>query len=179
MDLTLCTKRLALVAMTDQDIEFLTDLLTLPIVNRFEQKPQPSREEAEENCRSLLEKAKKIPEAGALRWIVRTSEGDRIGQVQITCNWEDTREWEIGYTFLPQHWSQGYATEAVERLIRFAFEDLKVHKIVALINAENKRSVALAKRLKMVQEGFLREARLIAGVYYDEIVFALLKTDLD
>jgi len=25
----------------------------------------------------------------------------------------------------------------------------------------------------------LREARLIAGVYYDEIVFALLKTDLD
>ena len=64
-------------------------------------------------------------------------------------------------------------------MFRFAFEDLKVHKILALINAENGRSVAAAKRLNMVQEGYLREARLIAGVYYDEIVFALLKTDLD
>lgn len=179
MDLAFCTKRLSIDAMTEKDIGFLTDLLTLPIVNRYEHKPQPSRERAEENCRSMLEKAQKLPEAGALRCIVRTSEGDRIGHVQITCNWEDTREWEIGYAFLPEHWNKGYATEAAERMIRFAFEDLKVHKILALINAENRRSVAVAKHLNMVQEGYLREARLIAGVYYDEIVFALLKTDLD
>lgn len=179
MDLAFCTKRLSIDAMTEKDIGFLTDLLTLPIVNRYEHEPQPSRERAEENCRSMLEKAQKLPEAGALRCIVRTSEGDRIGHVQITCNWEDTREWEIGYAFLPEHWNKGYATEAAERMIRFAFEDLKVHKILALINAENRRSVAVAKHLNMVQEGYLREARLIAGVYYDEIVFALLKTDLD
>ena len=49
---------------------------------------------------------------------------------------------------------------------------------MAFINYENKRSVALVKRIGMVNEAHLREGRLVDGKWNDELLFTLLKTDL-
>ena len=46
-------------------------------------------------------------------------------------------EIEIGYFLRRSAWGNGYATEAVERILRFAFEASPLEKVVAVIEPEN------------------------------------------
>jgi len=116
---------------------------------------------------------------GAILFIVANENNERIGEVFLTCDYNKNRDWEIGYKFHYEYWGRGYASEAVTRLINYGFYELNVRRISAYINYENKRSVALAKRVGMFQEGHLREVRWVNGEWNDEIIFSLLKKDFD
>ncbi|MBU5439129.1 GNAT family N-acetyltransferase [Tissierella sp. MSJ-40] len=179
MELTLKTDRLLLHQITEEDFEFLIKLETRPENKKYEMEGIPQKDSIIKRCKGFIESTRGLPEEGAIRYIVYNEKNEMIGDVSLTCNWEKTKEWEIGYAFLSEYWGNGYATEAVRSVINFAFKELRIHKLMAFINSENTRSVALAKRIGMVQEGHMREARLIDGKWNDEFVFTLLETDLE
>ncbi len=54
---------------------------------------------------------------------------------------------EVGYAFGKQFRGQGYATEACQAVIDYAFGILRIRRLVTPANSENKGSVALLKRL--------------------------------
>ncbi|MBL8046597.1 MAG: GNAT family N-acetyltransferase [Anaerolineales bacterium] len=58
---------------------------------------------------------------------------------------------EIGlfYWFAPEACGQGYATEAAHALVRFAFETLRVKRIVATTEFDNAASQAVMRKLGM------------------------------
>ena len=60
---------------------------------------------------------------------------------------------EIGWQLRPSSWGFGYASEAAAPVIRYAFEELNLPMLLAITQPENKRSVALAKRLGMQSDG--------------------------
>jgi RimJ/RimL family protein N-acetyltransferase len=51
--------------------------------------------------------------------------------------------WGLG----PVHWGQGFATEAVEAVIDWAFARDEVDELISLIHPDNTRSMALAERV--------------------------------
>ena len=102
----------------------------------------------------------------------------KIDEIHINCLWNETLEWEIGWHFLSEHWGRGFATEAAKAVIKYAFENFKIHRLIALCCAENKPSVALAERVGMLKDGRMRENKLINGIYYDEYVFSVLKHEV-
>lgn len=63
--------------------------------------------------------------------------------------------WEIGYVFNPKYYGKGYATESCRAVIDNGFKNLKVRRIVAMCNPDNKSSWKLLERLKMRREGHL------------------------
>ena len=89
--------------------------------------------------------------------------------------------WELGYVFNRAYWHNGFATEAAQALLTYAFATLHAHRVFAECNPENTASVRLLQRLNMRQEG-----RLIANVAFrkhpetgmplwqDTLVFAIL-----
>jgi len=178
MGWNLKTDRLLLREINEENLDFLMELKTRPETNKYENGGIPSNDSIIEHCHLLIEKAELLPEEGAIMYAVYNAKDEMIGDVHLNCNWKETGEWEIGYGFLCEYWGNGYATEAVKTVIEFAFKKLHIHKLMAFINAENIRSVALAKRIGMVQEGHMREGRLVDGKWNDEFVFTLLKTDL-
>lgn len=178
MKRVLRTERTLLRELTEEDYEFICELESRNESYKYETEGKPEKNEVIRNCRSFIEKSKKLPEEGGIKFIVYNKEGEKMGAVSIWCNWEKTKEWEIGYKFLKEYWGKGYASETTERVVEFAFNEMSIHKLIALINYENKKSVAVAQRLKMVQEGHMREARLVEGKWNDELLFTLLKTDL-
>lgn len=178
MDFSLKTERLLLREIKEEDIHFLLRLETRQENSRYEPEGIPDADTVVEGCRRFMEKAKLLPDCGAVKFVVCKNEGEKLGTVTLRCNWEITKEWEIGYHFLREYWGAGYALESVRSVIEFAFEKISIHKLMAFINLENIRSVALAKRIGMVQEGHMREARLVGGKWNDELVFSLLKSDL-
>ena len=61
--------------------------------------------------------------------------------------------WEIGYVLNPDYQGKGYATEASRRILKYGFEELNAHRIMARCNPVNKKSWHLMERLKMRREG--------------------------
>ena len=59
---------------------------------------------------------------------------------------------EIGWCLDPAYGGQGYATEAVERLLTVCFDDLDLRRVTAECFAENRASWRLMERVGMRRE---------------------------
>lgn len=72
-------------------------------------------------------------------------------------------EIEIGWRLPRSAWGHGHASEAARGVLRHAFETLALDEVVALIDPENVRSIAVAAKL-----GFSRAGRRAAyGTDFD------------
>lgn len=54
---------------------------------------------------------------------------------------------DIGYAFLPEYWSKGYAIEAAAAVMRTANRDFGLHRVVAVTNNDNDSSIRLLEKL--------------------------------
>ncbi len=72
---------------------------------------------------------------------------------------------EIGYVLNPTYQGQGFATEAVRRVLAFGFEELNLHRIEAHFIEGNTASRRLMERVGMTLEGYARESMRIKGRY--------------
>jgi RimJ/RimL family protein N-acetyltransferase len=81
---------------------------------------------------------------------------------------------ELGYVFHPAYGGRGYASEAAHAVLHLAFDDLRLHRVIARVDARNTASARLAARLGMRQEARLVENSRFTGEWSDELGFALL-----
>jgi len=58
---------------------------------------------------------------------------------------------EIGlfWALFPEQWGRGYATEAAAAMVAYAFDELRLRRIVATTENDNTRSIAVMRRLGM------------------------------
>ncbi|WP_343672137.1 GNAT family protein [Chitinophaga sp.] len=84
---------------------------------------------------------------------------------------------EMGYDLLPAFWGKGIMTTALHRLLQYAFEDLALNRIEAVVDPANKLSLRLLERLGFHQEGLLRQAFFQKGHFVDAYMFSLLSSD--
>jgi len=55
---------------------------------------------------------------------------------------------ELAWQFAPDHWGNGYATEAARAVAAWAFDD-SAHEVFAVMRPANERAEKLARRLGM------------------------------
>lgn len=84
----------------------------------------------------------------------------------------------LGYRIFNSHWGQGYAKEAVKAIIDIGFKDLKLHRIEAGIEPNNRRSLNLAKSLKMRREGVKKRALFLRNKWVDLVMYTLTSEDV-
>lgn len=82
-----------------------------------------------------------------------------IGDCALKVGRGDPRQAEIGSTLSRAYRGQGYATEAVSRLLDYAFGAMGLHRVVATTDQRNERSFGLLERPGVGREGsFVRNA---------------------
>ena len=82
---------------------------------------------------------------------------------------------ELGWCLDPGYTGKGYATEAVNALIRLCFEDLALRRVIANCFADNVASWHLMERLGMRREAHtVRESLHRSGAWLDGMSYALL-----
>ncbi len=89
----------------------------------------------------------------------------------------DSRNAIIGYFVDKQHWSNGYATEMVQALVRFGFEQLQLHRIYANCDAENPATRRVLEKVGMRQEGLLRQHCLRSYGWADVCLYGILQAE--
>lgn len=84
----------------------------------------------------------------------------------------------LGYRIFNAYWGKGYAKEAVKATLDIGFDDLKLHRIEAGIEPNNKRSLKLAKSLKMRREGVKKRALFLRNKWVDLVMYTLTCEDV-
>jgi RimJ/RimL family protein N-acetyltransferase len=69
---------------------------------------------------------------------------------------EDLDDADIGFALLEQHWSQGYAAESAEAVMRQARETLNLQRIVAIVAPDNHSSIKLLEKIGLTFERMIR-----------------------
>jgi Acetyltransferases, including N-acetylases of ribosomal proteins len=81
---------------------------------------------------------------------------------------------EVGYWLVLATQGHGYATEAVGRLLSYAFDTLDLSRIEATVDAPNDPSVGVLESLGFTHEGTRPEARVFDGERVDVYDYGLL-----
>jgi len=86
---------------------------------------------------------------------------------------------DLGYWLGQDYWRKGYATEGVTKIIDYAFQQLKLRRLVIPAFAANEGSNGLAKSLGFTYEGRFRQAVVCkaTGKIHDENVWSLLRKE--
>jgi|SRR5215212_9330945 RimJ/RimL family protein N-acetyltransferase len=103
--------------------------------------------------------------------------GALIGDCALRVNKHEPYLAEIGYTLARKHQGKGLASEAVSRLLDYAFDALGLHRVIAIADCRNAPSVALLERLGMRREGHFLENNWFKGEWADEYLYAVLKNE--
>jgi len=80
----------------------------------------------------------------------------------------------LGYYVGAQYAGEGHMTEALQLLLRYAFKDLKLHRLEANIQPGNFASIALVKRAGFILEGYSPRYLKVCGRWRDHERWAIL-----
>jgi RimJ/RimL family protein N-acetyltransferase len=113
--------------------------------------------------------------------VVRREDGALVGDCAACPGAADPRIVEIGFSLAPQYQGRGYATEAVDRLLSYLFDEAStarpVHRVTAGCDVRNARSAALLDRVGMRREGRLVESEWFKGEWTSEYRYAVLRPE--
>jgi ribosomal-protein-alanine N-acetyltransferase len=79
----------------------------------------------------------------------------------------------VGYWIDEEHAGNGYMPEAVAVVLRYAFDELGLHRVEAAIVPRNERSRRVAEKLGMRDEGTSDRFLQIRGVWEDHVRYAM------
>lgn len=102
-----------------------------------------------------------------------------LGHIEFfkTVNYLD--EYELSYQVYPaEHRGKGLATEAVNLLVRYLFENKRVNRIRLVIHPDNLASRRIAEKCGFRHEGTAREAWYHKGFHQDVEIYAILHKDV-
>lgn len=114
----------------------------------------------------------------SLCWAITFPGEDRmIGKCILFRFDEANKRAEIGYILNREYWRRGLMRQALEAVIDFAFDTLKLHRIEADVDTENAGSIALLEKLGFKREGLFRERWFVYEQWQDSVMLGLLEQD--
>ena len=110
--------------------------------------------------------------------ICRVADGAVIGAISLSQIFRGGfQNAYLGYYVGGSYARRGYMTEALELMLGYAFEQLKLHRLEANIQPANVASVALVRRAGFSREGFSRRYLKICGRWRDHERWAIIVED--
>jgi RimJ/RimL family protein N-acetyltransferase len=149
------TKRLTLRYFRPDDAEFIVRLLNEPaFVEYIGDKGVRTVEEANEYLRNgPMDSYERF--GYGLNMVELKESGEPIGMCGLVRR-DNLDDADIGYAFLKQYWSKGYARESAEAVLQHARNALGVDRIVAIVTPENHSSIKLLEKIGLTFERKIR-----------------------
>jgi ribosomal-protein-alanine N-acetyltransferase len=110
--------------------------------------------------------------------ICQRSDGAIVGSINISQIFRSGfQSAYLGYQVGAPFAGRGYMTEALQLLLRHAFDKMKLHRLEANIQPNNIASIALVKRAGFTKEGYSPRYLKICGRWRDHERWAILAED--
>jgi RimJ/RimL family protein N-acetyltransferase len=172
------TNRLILREYQDDDFEQVHAYCKNPEVTRF----MTWGPNDEKQTRDFLTTAQwhavhEVPRKVFEMAVVLKETGQVVGGIGMRLKTERKRDADIGYCYSPDVWGKGIGTEAAQAMLKFGFETLKLHRIWATCDPDNKGSFGIMQKLGMKQEAHFRREEILKGTWRDSLLCAILEDE--
>lgn len=168
--------RVLLRPVWDTDLDAIFEIFSDPQVMRYWSTP-PLRDVAAA-AELITEIHQNFADQRFLKWGVALRDNDQLVGTTTLFNLDlANRRAEIGYALGRAHWGRGYMNESLQRMLRFAFDDLELHRLEADVDPRNTGSIKTLERLGFQREGYLRERWQVNGEIQDALFYGLLKNE--
>jgi RimJ/RimL family protein N-acetyltransferase len=85
--------------------------------------------------------------------------------------------YEIGWVFNPKYHNKGYASEAAQATLKYGFEKMKLHRIIATCQPQNTPSYRVMEKIGMKREGYFKKCIPHGNEWWDEYYYAILEEE--
>jgi [ribosomal protein S5]-alanine N-acetyltransferase len=153
---TLETERLILRAISVDDIQSMYNHMKDMEVRKFFEKFWPKDiEGVEKFVRAAVQKNEDDQSA---EWVILLKDEKRfVGRIRLSEHLYWCNSAMIGYSFDKDYWGQGLASEAINRVIQFGFDEMHLNRIEAWHDSLNAASGKVILKCGLTFEGTLRE----------------------
>lgn len=111
----------------------------------------------------------------SMYWVIANKHDDKIiGSCGFNYWNKDHRRAEISYDLAKDYWGRGVMSQAVAAILKFGFEKMNLQRIEATITPCNLKSIKLLEKQGFIQEGLLRQHKMLHGKFTDAIIVAIL-----
>ncbi len=110
---------------------------------------------------------------------IRTLENDQIiGFITLTgFNWTAREAW-LGIVIGERgFWGHGYGSDAIQTLLRFAFEELNLNRVSLDVFEYNQRAIRCYEKLGFQHEGRRRQEIFIDDRRWDDLYMGILRVE--
>jgi [ribosomal protein S5]-alanine N-acetyltransferase len=174
--LTYQTKRLIIrpLKLTDYSVWLRAHQTAEPKRDKFDSAPAPLKMRSYARFRKNIARQRRHAQAD-LRYvwnIFLKSTGELAGFMDISTISRDPHQMaNIGYYIVNIYRGNGYATEALRKLVTGAFKELKFHRFEAVIDLDNYASLKLAKKAGFYREVIKKHYWFQNGRWEDQVAF--------
>jgi len=170
------TERLKLERVATVHAEAMFEMRSNDDVMRYIERPRPK---SIEDIHVLIRRNNEFIDANeALILFLRVKDTDKFcGNILLWQINKDNHRGEVGYLLHPDYWRKGIVTEAVQEVLRYGFDELKLHSIEANVNPKNEPSWKLLEKCGFVREAYFRENFYWEGKFHDTMIYSLLVQD--
>lgn len=167
------TERLLLRRITNDDVNEVFELRSNPETMKFI--PRPLVKDNEDALLHIAMIEEKIETNIGINWAITLKDNPKLlGIIGYYRMQPENYRAEIGYMLSPDFHGKGIIPEAVNALLKYGFENLKLHSIEAVIDPENYASEKVLQKCGFVKEAHLREAEFWEGKFLDKVIYSLL-----
>ncbi|AEA45836.1 GNAT family N-acetyltransferase [Fluviicola taffensis] len=176
-ELILKTNRLVLLELNLADIDKIHTLHSLPETDEFNTMGIPENREVTEKIVTdwLNIQKQESPDRYTFKIECDTDFVGLIGLKNTVIS--NYRTAEVWYKLHKDFWGNGYATEAVTRILEFCFSELNLHRVESGCAIENIGSIRVLEKVGMIREGRKRKKLPIRGEWKDNYFYAILEED--
>jgi len=112
------------------------------------------------------------------QWAIELKQiGQPIGSISVVHLNDQVASAEIGYCIGKAWWKQGITAEALDRVIRFLFDEVGMNRIEAKHDVNNPNSGKVMQKCGMIHEGIHRQADYNNQGLCDVACYAILKSE--
>lgn len=168
------TDRLVLRELKEDDaIDILSCFSNKEVLRYYGQKPLTSIDQVQQIIRNF---SMNFNEKRGIKWGIELKGREGIvGTIGFQEWTQEHQRADLSYALYPDNWGNGYASEAVCKVVSYGFEELAIKRIGAVVFTENKASIKLLTKLGFQKEGLLRNYLYQNGVPFDAYIYSLLK----
>jgi len=170
------TRRLILRPLVLSDYKNWVEAWTnhLPKQNKWDYGPKTKKECSKAIFKKYLKRLENFAKKDDcyVYSIIEKKSGLIIGHIDFDIFVRGSHQFaNFGYVIYNRYYGKGYGREAAKKGLKIGFTELKLNRLEAAINLDNKKSIKLAKLIGMQREGIKKRYWFEFGKWTDHLIY--------
>lgn len=168
------TRRLVLRPLRRSDYAVWFDAYTggLPKMNKWDIDPYPVKKCSRVDFEKVRARHARLAREDKCYIYAAFYRGEMVGAIDLSIYDRKTLGFaNFGYRLFNRHWGKGFGQEMARGGLHIGLQVLRLQRLEAAIDLDNRRSIKLVKSLRMEREGIKKEYWFQDGRWDDQLVY--------